>query len=219
MMPGIIKHKDGMMTTEHANHGNGGPMIDPTRNVLDLVEASVARQDDLRVSSDKRLDSELRHLNDMMILRADHAREIGALESNRLNAIRQVDVLAVSTAADRAQAAIQTLAASTATNAETLRNMVANTAQTMATQLNSTVMAITERLAALEKSSYKGEGRLAYSDPAIAELMSEMKGLVSSRALYSGKSAGSQAMWGYVVGGIGLLFTLVSLAAVLIKFF
>lgn len=199
-------------------NGMGG--LDPTANVLALSEASNRRQDDLREAyqerveaSIARMDAELRHLEATAVLRAEHAKEIGALESNRLNAIRQVDVLAVSTAADRAQAAIQTLAANTSSNAETLRNMVTNTAATMATQLSNTVTAITERIATLEKSSYEGKGKAALSDPMMVELIGEMKSLRKSYAEGVGKSAGISTAWGILLGVVALIATLCTIGS------
>jgi 7-cyano-7-deazaguanine synthase in queuosine biosynthesis len=81
------------------------------------------------------------------------------LESARLDAIRQVDVAARTTEAERALQAIQALAATTATNADNLRNALTSTATTIATQLASTVEGLTKRIAALEMTSYKGEGK------------------------------------------------------------
>src|SRR6476469_7647162 len=88
---------------------SGAPVIDPTENVKALVEA------------------EIRHLSEMASLRAEHAKDIREIETKRLDAIRQVDVMNASSTADRALVAIQTLATQTATNAETLRALVATT--------------------------------------------------------------------------------------------
>ncbi len=200
----------------------GGPVIDPTENVLTLVEAAVSRLDDLRASESRRIDdlreakekfhdSEVEHLRTMATLRAEHARDINEKESRRLDAIRQVDVLAVSTAADRAAAAISALAATTAANAENLRNALTTTATTIAKQTADTVTAITERLAALEKSSYEGKGRQGLSDPMLSELVSEMKSLRESRASGSGKSEGIGASWGFVVAAAVLVVALLTI--------
>jgi len=190
----------------------GDPVIDPTENVMSLVEASNKRQDDLRemhnrltAAEVKRLDAALAHVKEMQELRADHSKEIGALESNRLNAIRQVDVLAVNTAADRAAAAIQALAATTTTNAENLRNALNSTATTIATQTANTVAAMTERIAALEKSMYEGKGKAGVSDPMMAELTAEIKSLRESRSTTTGQGQGASNLWGWIVGAAGLL--------------
>lgn len=188
------------------------PVIDPTANVIALTDAANRRQDDLRELNDRllaahvlRLDAAIDNLKEVGELRASHAREMANAESNRLNSIRQVDVLAVSTAADRAQAAIQALAAVTTQNAENLRNALSATAATIAQQTAGTVNAITERLSALEKSSYEGKGKQAVSDPQIAELVIEMKSLRESRSSVSGKSEGISSTWGIVIVVVTML--------------
>jgi hypothetical protein len=144
----------------------GGPVIDPTQNVLDLVQAANLRQDDLRQLNDRRIDAEIRVLatavegiETRMILRAKHAKEIRDSETRRLDAIRQVDVLAVGRTAEQQLAAVQTLAATTTSAAETIRASVTSTATALATQLANTVSGLTERISALEKSSYEGAGK------------------------------------------------------------
>ena len=119
--------------------------MDPTRNVLDLVRAAVARIDDMadlraRLADEKfhSMEREAIHLTAVSVLRADHAREIRMLESDRLDKIRQVDQQNVTTAAERALAAIQTLDRTTQANAETLRAMVQSTATAIAKQCVST---------------------------------------------------------------------------------
>ena len=187
------------------------PEIDPTANVVALTEAANKRQDDLRSLNDKRLDSEIAHLKEISELRSAFDRETRSLESNRLNAIRQVDVLAVNTAADRAAAAIQALAAVTTTNADVLRNALNSTATTIATQTAGTVSAITERIAALEKSSYEGIGKGRVADPMLAEMVTELKGLRESRSNVAGKSQGIMATWGILLGVAALIASLIAI--------
>lgn len=191
---------------------------DPTANVLSHVAAAVTRLDDLRVAYSKLLESELRRTDREAILheqiaslRATHskelreiesrnARERQELESKRLDAIRQVDVNAVNTAANQALAAIQTLAATAARDAENLRTSLNSTAQTIAKQLADTVEGITKRIAALEMSSYRGEGKSAVGDPMMVELVQEIKGLRRLQSEGSGRWAGAQILWGLLLG-------------------
>jgi hypothetical protein len=194
----------------------GSPVVDPTENVKALSEAAQQRQDDLREAHTKLVEANLLRLEQIATLRAEHATALAKLESDRLNAIRQVDVLAVNTAADRAAAAIQALAATTATNAETLRTALTTTATTIATQTANTVQGITERLAALEKSSYEGLGKSRVADPMVDQLLREVKALRESGAGSTGKSAGATAMWGYVAAGFGFLLTLAGIASLIL---
>lgn len=193
-------------------------MIDPTENVISLTEAANKRQDDLREMNNSRIDAELKHLSEMASLRAEHQKEIAVLESTRLNAIRQVDVLAVNTAADRAAAAIQALASTTASNAENLRNALTTTATAIATQTAGSFSAITERVAALEKSSYEGKGKERMADPMMAEMLAEMKSLRESRASVVGKSEGVSASWVLLIGVVVLISTLLGIAGMIFAF-
>lgn len=113
---------------------------DPTSNVLMLVEAANRRQDDLRAA-------ESRRVNEMMELRAEHAKELGETEKKRLDAIRVVDVNAVAVASERASQQALVLANQVSATSEILRGLVATTnAQ------------LTERLSSLEKSQYERKG-------------------------------------------------------------
>lgn len=202
---------------------SGGPAIDPTPNVLDLVEAANKRQDDLREAScrwvatrceslEKLSDLRAAHNREISDIRSSHSREMRRAEAERLNSIRQVDVTAVKTEADRALAAIQTLAATTATNAENLRNALNATATTIANQTASTVSALSERIAALEKSSYEGKGKQFYSDPILEQLTATMNSLKQSRDTVEGRTGGVNAVWvaiAGVVAAFGILVTIV----------
>ena len=185
----------------HAVDFMGGPVIDPTANVLALVEAANRRQDDLREMNNARIDAELRHEEQIGelrarhqefvdLLRARHQEAIDALESKRLDAVRNVDQLAAKTEADRAASAVTALATAGTTTAVTLRSTVDTSAQALATQFANTVTTLTERIAALEKSSYTGQGKQAVVDPQVTEMLVEMRALRTSQASGGGRSQG-----------------------------
>lgn len=186
----------------------GGSVVDPTENVKALSEAANKRQDDLRNASDRlhisetrRLEAEVEHVKELAQIREAHAKEMRAAEGGRLDSIRQVDVTAVKTEADRALAAIQTLAATTATNAENLRNALNTTATTIAKSTSDTVSQITERIAALEKSSYEGLGKQRIADPMMVEVMAEMK------LMRGTKSEGIDKTWGIIAVVVTLVIS------------
>lgn len=177
---------------------------DPTENVNALSEATNRRQDDLRLYLEKYFDAGLEHRKEIDSIRAHHAGEIRRMETERLDSIRQVDVLARNTAADRAADAIQALAATTATNAENLRTALANTASTIAKQTADTATstakttgdmfdAVIKRVASLEASAYRGEGRQTIADPQLAELITEMKSISGTSQKDTGKREGITA--------------------------
>lgn len=198
---------------------SGGPVIDPTENVIALTEAANKRQDDLRQLNNERIDARIETLAEKveglekrLILRAEHQKEIRQLETERVNAIRQVDVLAGNTAAERALVAIQTLASQTTAERETLRNLVTTSATTLAAQNAQDLARINEAISALQKSSYEGAGKQAVADPMIANMMLEQKRTNEILAEKLGGSKGMDKMWGYAVAAIGLLYILLKLA-------
>ncbi len=201
---------------------NGDPVIDPTENVLALVEAAVNRQDDLRLAAEKFTQAELMHVRLTEELRASHQRELAEKEANRLDAIRQVDVLNGNAAAKAASDAIAVLAATTAANAEKLRTdlnstattmakQTADVAATMAAQQAATVAGITERLSALEKSSYEGIGKGRVADPMMAEFMTDMKRMLAQQATGTGKSEGISSAWAIASAVLALVISVVAI--------
>lgn len=209
-----------MVARHHTTKPAGGELtVDPTENVKALALASAERQDDLREVNDRRIDAEIRVIQtqvqcakDMILLRSEHNKEIRLLESDRLDKIRQVDVLAGNTAADRALVAIQTLATSQAAAAETLRSMVTNTASTIAAQTSETVSGLTGRIAALEKSSYEGAGKQAVADPMQAEMFAKMERVLTAMAGSTGQSQGQKNFVAYIATGASILIALLYLA-------
>jgi len=194
--------------------GRGGAVIDPTKNVLDLVDGSIRRIDDmaqLRVElvNEKivRLEALVLSSEKIVSLRAVHQEAMDALESKRLDSTRQYDQLAVQTAASRSDAAITALATTAATTAETLRNAVNTSAINLATQLDRTVTAITERIAALEKSSYVGAGKQAVVDPQMERLAGVVEKLANSTSQSHGKTEGIGASWSVLVGILAILIS------------
>jgi hypothetical protein len=196
----------------------GGPVIDPTENVRELFDAGATRQDDLRLGERRlqeekilRVEREMLALQREVSIRADHQKDLDTLEAKRLDAVRSVDQLAVKTEADRSAAAITALANAAATTAETLRSAVNTSATNLATQLTNTVNAITERIAALEKSSYTGAGKQAVADPMMEQMLAEMRHLGAQRAGDVGKSEGIGASWGVLLGAVALVATLLTI--------
>jgi hypothetical protein len=227
------------------SQSGGGRPVDPTQNVIALVDAEKTHNEDLRILYDRihasellTVDAKLAHqaevsrlrseyeqrLSDcksdcqtqVATLRAEQSREMNEAEANRLNSIRQVDVLAVNTAADRAAAAVNALAVTTAANAENLRTALNTTAATIAAQLAGTVATISERITGLERSSYEGKGRSAMQDPAMAELMIEMKAFSKAQSTGTGKSEGLGLAGQIVLGAVTFIVAMVAIGTFLV---
>lgn len=129
----------------------GNPVIDPTKNVLDLVESAIKRQDDLRDAAD-------RHVREISALRADYDQKLRQAETARIDAIRAVDVGAVNRAAEVSAQQAMTLAAQVATSAETLRTQVAAAATAATVALAAALEPIQKDIADLRRAQYEAQG-------------------------------------------------------------
>jgi hypothetical protein len=130
----------------------GQPVVDPTRNVLDLVSAAIERQDDLR-----RLEST--HLREIADLRAQYDALLREAETARIDAIRAVDVGAVNRAAEVSATQAQTLATQVTVSAETLRTQVAAAATAASTALSAALEPIQKDIADLRRAQYEAQGQ------------------------------------------------------------
>src|ERR1035437_1664523 len=166
---------------------SSGP-VDPTANVIALVQANAETVAVLRLADAKFNDAATAHVKEITALRAANAEVMRLGDLDRLASTRQVDVLAASASAAALATAVQTLASTADRNADALRNLVNSTAATMAKQTSdqaatlsaatdSLVKDINARIADLQKSSYQG----------------------------GGKSEGMDSLWKILVVGAGLL--------------
>jgi hypothetical protein len=134
-MPDDSGGNQGPATDQYNN-----PVVDPTANVILLVEAAVKRQDDLRVQDST-------HVREIMELRALHTKEMRAAEAKRIDAIRAVDVGAVSISSQVA-----------AQQAETLRVQVATTAAAQDVALRAALEPLQKDIADLRRAQYEAQG-------------------------------------------------------------
>ena len=173
----------------------GNPVIDPTKNVLDLVDAANRRQDDLREMHNRYLEAEFKRLEetvrrveqvselraefarDVTLIHQSHDREIHKMEQDKLAAFRASDEMARITEANRSLAAIQVV-----------ERTLNSTATALASQNAENNVEVNRRLAALEKSSYEG----------------------------AGKGTGAKNTVVYVVLAVGLLVSLITIGSVVI---
>jgi len=201
------------MLVNKPRNGVGG-VIDPTANVISLVEAEAKAAAALREADIKFNDAQIAHLKEIGELRAKHAEALNLAESKRIDAIRAVDVGAVATAAERTAQQAVVLANQVGTSAETLRTLVASTAASMAQAAAQFSAQVTERLALLERSQYKGEGRSGIADPQMTELLATMSKVVQRQAGGTAESESATATWLWVFGGIAALGTLTGIASI-----
>ena len=119
---------------------SGQTVVDPTRNVRELVDLNVKRLDDLRVM-------ESRYLREIMEIRTENQEKLSLAETARINAIRAVDVGA---------AAI--LAGQVAASAEALRGQVEAARQQTAVGLAAALEPIQKDIQDLRRAQYEAQG-------------------------------------------------------------
>jgi cobalamin biosynthesis Mg chelatase CobN len=190
-------------------------VVDPTRNVRDLVAAENRRQDDLReigsehvrelaeVRSDCQRD-EIAGLQHIERLRASHAKELRIAEAARIDAINAQAAQAVQQAAAVQDTKATALAAQVAASAEAMREQVAAAATAAATALATALAPITASIEQLRQAMYEAAGG--------------KKEVVETHA----KSANTGLWWvigltalGLFFAGLMVIFAAITLAALL----
>jgi hypothetical protein len=194
---------------------------DPTLNVIALSEAANRRQDDLRIAESRRLDelhgAESYRVNELLSVRAEYDEKLRQAEAKRIDAIRAVDVNAVAVASQRASDQATVLATQVAQSAEALRALVATTAATVAQSQQQLANTLSARLTTLEQAQYEGAGKSKFSDPMMAQLVTEMQRAREAGAGATGAKAGSSVVIAYVVSGIMAFGGLLAIAATIIR--
>ena len=150
----------------------GNQVIDPTRNVLDLVNAAVRRLDDMLAANTALAESREKRQDDLRSLGFMHVQEMAALrtiyeeklrdkETQRIDAIRAVDVQNAQRASEVSAVQATTLATQVQTSAETLRTQVATTATAQAAALAAALEPIQKDISELRKTQYEQQGQKA----------------------------------------------------------
>lgn len=193
----------GIASQGPATDSHNDPVIDPTKNVLQLVDAAVTRINDL-MDLTRYYNVEIRRLE------SEHVKELRILEAQRIDAIRAVDVAASQQATKDAEVRASALAKQVSDAAEQQRNQVAAAAQAAATSLAAALVPIQERLAELTRLQYEQQGQKAQvietraADADFAPLISAVAALERTKATAEGqtiqthevqKSRASTAVW------------------------
>jgi hypothetical protein len=164
-----------------------------------------------------KFDDERAHMREILAIESAHQKELTLAEAKRIDAIRAVDVSAVSVANEKAVASAQILATQVTQSAETLRSLVATSAEATAAQLQQIITPITDRLSLLEKAQYESLGKTGVTDPLMGSLLMEMKSLRDTVVSGTGKSAGLNAAWVYLIGAISLIGAIIAIMGLLAK--
>jgi hypothetical protein len=192
---------------------HGGPTVDPTKNVLDLVDAANKRQDDLRGSIVQRLDAEFKFLSHDLISTKDHIKDLMVAHDKRYEQryeasqkaleaalIAQKDAVREAFAAQKeainAALASADRAVSKAENAAERRFEGVNEFRAQLGDQQRTLMPRVE-----------AENRLS----AMAEKLSVLEGF---RTEVLSRGVGTQQGYGWAIGVIGLVLTVLTIISV-----
>jgi predicted secreted protein len=204
-----------------------GPVIDPTKNVLDALANAVGRLDDLRKASDAINDLRYVHMKELLAaeaaradneakLRAEYADRLSMAEAKRIDAIRAVDVSAVQATSSKAQDQAVALQTQVNQSAEVLRNQVARSAEDLRALVSTTAAAalqsqqqqftaLSTRITTLEQAGAEGLGKQKFQDPAIAALVEEVRKLGKSQSDNAATTSGRGDVVGWIVAAIAIL--------------
>lgn len=227
------------------NSGGAGPpvdakgqqAVDPTKNVEALVKAleektKELREADIRLIQSKldsaNLASELRSKNvaettesnfrrvdEIERLRADLNEKLAKAETERINALRLVDVSAAADLQRRTSEGATALNTQTTQLANDLRTSTNLLADNLRTLVNNTAAAqlaaqkqdkdeTSKRLATIEQALSEGRGKQQFQDPALIEMKAQMQVVTQQLANKSGSDKGQSDAIFYVLAALAL---------------
>ena len=162
----------------------GGGPIDPTRNVMDLVEALKQALAEFRISDTKYVDTQLVAAEKLQNYARDAEAKMHKLaldaEGRLRDALRNADQLLAAAETRR----IDQLATISQTFETTIRNMLAESVRTTSDLVSNQLVQIqatfNERVSKLEAGAFTQAGKSSVSDPATADALSRMAAGIAS---------------------------------------
>ena len=147
----------------------------------------------------------------------DYTRMAALAEAKRLDAIREVDATAVKVANDRAIEQALLLAKQVELVATRLEERVTATAKAAAETQAQLFAPLATKLQRVEDKQNEDRGAAKYTDPMLTDLMKEMKEVITFLSEGKGKGQGATALWGYIIGAVGLISAILAIASRYVK--
>lgn len=174
----------------------GGGVIDPTKNVLDVVAAETRYQNDMREAVKELLLAKARALDDAIKLVSDSI--INYQTGMRDAETRRIDQLA------ETRQEFQ----------NTIRDMLAESVRTTSTLVSTQLVQIQAtfdtRVSKLEAGAFTQAGKSSVSDPATSEALSKMamavQALTTVGSKTEGHSVGQRELIGYLLAAGAIVF-------------
>jgi hypothetical protein len=187
----------------------GGQVIDPTKNVADLVRA-------LEATTEKVREADARRLEDLRIadnLRADDLRKADQLRLDQLaaqksqydNKIFDIQTVQVKTTSDLISAQLSKETGS-----------LANQISAATTQTQGLIQTLSERIGKLEQERWTVSGRSSVADPALASALADMaasfQGLTKSEVKSDTRREGMGTIIAMAIAGSAVIPAVISFA-------
>jgi hypothetical protein len=177
---------------------SGGPVIDPTQNVRELVLAESKYQDAMREASNKQFETAITGIRDNIQLLADGI--VTYQNAQRDSETRRIDQLAQNRQEFQ----------------NTIRDMLAESVRTTSTLVSTQLVQIQAtfdtRVSKLEAFQFTQAGRTSVSDPATADALTRMaaavQALSESKSEVSGRGMGQDKIIAYLMAAAGFAVAL-----------
>jgi hypothetical protein len=194
-------------STGPATDRHNEPVIDPTKNVLDLVTAAIQRQDDLR-------QAESSHMRDLLALRAEFAKELRSAEDRRQETVNQEKFASVETqlALVERQRVEQKADTKAAVDAALAAAKEAVKEQTTASQLSigKSEASTKEQLNQLSATFSTAQAGM---NAAIINLTTRVERIENARTAVVEQKVDNRGTVGMIVGAFGILIAIIGLAS------
>ncbi len=176
----------------------GGPVIDPTKNVLDLVRAEPAKRDEQRISDQALFGAKFQTIEANLAATREASRSQEMLQNwmrdaeskrfDQLSNLRQFYETRI---------------------AEMLKTSVESTSTLVSTQLVGIQTTFNDRVAKLEQFRYESSGRTSIQDPATADVLRDMalaiRGLSGNERQQQGRGIGRGEIVAIMFAAIALV--------------
>ncbi len=155
----------------------GSPVIDPTKNVEDLVKANKEASAEVRSADQRFLDAQLRAMEKQQELAREHDRTFQ-------NYARDIEIKHQSGMRDAETRRIDQLAATRQEFQNTIRDMLAESVRTTSTLVSTQLVQIQAtfdtRVSKLEAGAFTQAGKSSVADPQLADFMRGMSQNINS---------------------------------------
>lgn len=155
---------------------SGGPVIDPTENVLALVDVEKEHQKELRAADTKYQDN-------MRSVAEGHRQEIAALKQYYEKQIGDILTVQVKTTSELISTQLDKVT-------DSLSNQITALTKATSEQIAALTATLSERIGQLERFRWEVGGKTSVSDPATADAITKMAAAVQGLTMAKDKNEG-----------------------------